>query len=113
MAAAEADAGVKSRLVWVRNANMRVRPNPTSFPASLNTIVTDTQGTDGRPGNVQDQYWRTNAKDDGSVNTVAYANFFAPMPAPVPLVAPNNAQARFKDGDYEIHIYHGRSLFQC
>jgi hypothetical protein len=91
-------------LIWPNNANMQVSPNPTGWPAILNTIVTNTAGTDGSPGNVWDEYWRTNARDDGSADTVDVANFYQR-----PLTN-NNAQARFKDGDYEIHIVMGDVL---
>jgi len=67
-----------------------------------NFIVTNTKGTDGLPVNVDgDQYWNTNAKDDGKPDTVAHANY-AGKPD-----ARKNAQGRFLDGDYVVHIIAG------
>ena len=66
-----------------------------------NFIVTNTMGTDGVPANVVDQYWNTNAEDDRAADDVAHANY-AGKPD-----ARKNAQARFPDGDYVVHIIAG------
>lgn len=79
-----------------------VDPNPVPNSTSLkHMIVTNTKGTDGRPANVVDEYWNTNAKDDGSADTVAHANFAGKDDTGL------NAMARFKDGEYEMHTILG------
>jgi hypothetical protein len=56
-------------------------------------LLTNTNGTTGSINNVDaNQYWNTNAKDDGAVDTVAHADF-AGKPD-----ATGNAEGRFKDG---------------
>lgn len=65
-------------------------------------IVTNTKGEDGSVANVDgNQYWRTNAKDDGAADTVAHANYAGKN------TTTRNAQARFKDGEYEVHVMLG------
>lgn len=83
----------------------------TTRPADIGTfpfqrldhfIVSNTKGEDGAIGNVDgSQYWNTNAKDDSSSSTVAHANF-AGKPD-----ATKNAEARFFDGELNIHVVLG------
>jgi SdrD B-like domain/Peptidase family M23 len=59
-------------------------------------VVTNTKGTDGKIDNVdENQYWNTNAKEDNGADWINYKG----LPD-----ATKNAEARFKDGDYEPHI---------
>jgi SdrD B-like domain/Peptidase family M23 len=59
-------------------------------------IVTNTKGENGKIDNVdENQYWNTDAKEDNAADWTNYTG------------KPNagkNAEARFKDGDYEAHI---------
>ena len=87
----------------VYDDSRRVAPNPTIFPFDQNFIVTNTKGEDGRVDNVVDQYWNTNAEDDNQADTVAYANYSKKDNTPLPDTT-LNAKARFKDGEYEVHI---------
>src|SRR5207302_380641 len=65
-------------------------------------IVTNTKGTDGNIANVdKGQYWNTDAKNDSSSSYVSYANFAGKQDTS------KNSEARFPDGDYEIHIVAG------
>ena len=51
----------KSREVAKKTAS-----NPTDFPFVQSAILTNTKGTNGRVANVdKDQFWKTDAKDDG------------------------------------------------
>ncbi|MCI0739662.1 MAG: Ig-like domain-containing protein [Gemmataceae bacterium] len=72
--------------------------NPLAAEKVLNFVVTNTNGTDGRITSVANLYWRTDALDDGAPDDSEHANY-ADM-----LTTNRNANARFKDGDYEIHI---------
>lgn len=83
--------------------DLRVKPNPTGFPAAMHYIVTNTKDDTGRPNKVDDdQYWNTNAKDDTNIADTNDAANFAGKPD-----AGKNANARFKDGEYEVHIVLG------
>lgn len=94
----------KFPLVYDDSDSRKVAPNPTDFKLFYrNFIVTNTQGEDGRVNNVVDQYWNTNAEDDGQADTVAYANYSKKDNTPLPDTT-LNAKARFKDGEYEVHI---------
>lgn len=98
-----ADDADKGKLFQVydksREVAKKTGPNPTDFPFVQSAILTNTKGTNGRVANVdKNQYWKTDAKDDGAADTVDYANY-ASKPK-----AANNAEARFKDGEYEIHV---------
>jgi hypothetical protein len=82
-----------------REVAKNTTPNPTAFPFVQSAILTNTKGTNGRVANVdKNQFWKTDAKDDGAADTVEHANY-AGKPK-----AANNAEARFKDGEYEIHV---------
>jgi hypothetical protein len=74
--------------------------NNTLFPFTKQYTVTNTKGNDGRVANVDTgQYWNTNAKDISARSDTNAAANFAGDPD-----ATKNAEARFKDGDYEVHI---------
>lgn len=76
--------------------------NLSSFPKVNHYVATNTAGTDGEADSVDGgQYWNTNAKNDGTANTVAHANF-AVKPD-----AAKNAEARFMDGDYPLYAILG------
>jgi hypothetical protein len=79
---------------------LRVTPNDTAFPLTRHFIVTNTKGNDGRMANVDGgQFWNTNAKNDPATkDNNAAANFAGKADAA------KNAEARFKDGDYEVHV---------
>lgn len=76
--------------------SLRLRPNPLpALPTTLNYIVTNCNGVSGFSFDVHDRYWRTNAREDnGARESNYYENETTNM----------NATARFKDGDYEVHI---------
>ncbi len=80
--------------------DLRVDPNPTGFPATMQYIVTNTKGDTGNVDKIdKDEYWNTNAKDiPNRSDTDDEANFAGDPDAT------KNAEARFKDGDWEIHI---------
>lgn len=81
-----------------KTGRLRVNPNPTDFPLTRQFIVTNTKGGDGRVANVDaGQFWNTNAKNDAAVKDTDNAANFAGKADTL-----KNAQARFKDGDYEI-----------
>jgi hypothetical protein len=81
---------------------LRVNPNTTAFAETKHYIVTNTDGSTGAPANAKaNQFWKTKAKDDGSAGTANTANGAAMA------TAARNAEARFKDGDYEINISMG------
>ena len=62
-------------------------------------IVTKTKGASGSIDTVDaGQYWNTNTFDDNAADTVAHANFSGKQDSGM------NTIARFKDGEYEIHI---------
>jgi hypothetical protein len=99
-----ADDGIVD-MTHPKTGELRVNPNNTQFAMTKNYIVTNTKGTDGTVANVVDQYWRTNAKDDGASDTSTHANYAGNYQTTF-----NNGNARFKDGWYEIHIVEGDLL---
>jgi hypothetical protein len=62
-------------------------------------ILTNTKGTDGAAGNVDEaEYWNSNAKTDADAETSATANYKG---------KPDTSkarEARFPDGEYTLHI---------
>lgn len=84
---------------------LRVKPNTTTFPESKHYIVTNASKTTGLPVDaLNDQFWKTKAKDDGSADNANTANGVAMQ------TAAHNAEARFKDGDYEVNIFMSDAL---
>jgi hypothetical protein len=78
--------------------------NNTIFPLTRNYIVTNTTSNSGAVDKIdKDQFWNTNATEDNTVSDgSSKANFaFSNQ------TATKNAEARFRDGDYEIHILAG------
>ncbi len=84
-----------------KESQLRVKPNPTDHALVRHYIVTNTIATDGRVANVQDKFWNTNAKERNPApnDDVATANYADDPDALM------NAEARFKDGEYRIHIF--------
>ncbi len=72
--------------------------NPLGAPKVLNFIVTNTNGTSGAITNVNERYWKTDALDDGATDDSGHAYYWDMPPTN------HNGRARFKDGDYRIHI---------
>lgn len=86
--------------------------NGTIFPMTRNYIVTNTRARDGvTPGAIRNidagQFWNTKAPEDGRSENSDLANMSDKQARDD---APRNAAARFKDGDYEIHIIAGDLL---
>jgi hypothetical protein len=76
--------------------------NNTVFPLTRNYILTHTKGNDGSVANIDaSQFWNTKASDDQRADTAALANMSDGKDAA------KNADARFKDGDYVVHVIAG------
>jgi hypothetical protein len=69
------------------------------WPVLHHFIITDTKGENGARTNTDGtQYWRTKAMEDGGNVEATTANY-AGMP-----LASKPSDARFPDGDYDIHV---------
>lgn len=97
-----ADSGVLDNGAHTITGDLRANPTDLAWPQTRHFIVTNTAGTNGRPGNVSGgQYWNTDAGElrfaPLGENDVA-ANYAGVVDAAI------NAKARFKDGNYVVSI---------
>jgi hypothetical protein len=90
----------RSDAAFDQQLRIKKADNDTIFPFTKQYTITNAKGNDGRVANVDDnQYWNTNAKNISTrSDTDAKANFAGDPDTT------KNAEARFKDGDWEIHV---------